>query len=102
MTNIVQSYLKNIEAASIEKGGAMYDTETLNDLIESYMIYCHGKPTKCGLADWLEVSPTTVFNVIRGSYNQGILYGREPSFSRKIDNSDFIIVRSLFKAGKDE
>lgn len=73
----------------------MYDTETLNDLIENYMIYCHGKPSKCGLATWLKISPTTVFNVIRGYYNH-IPYGMQPSPSRVIDNADFEIIRSLF------
>lgn len=78
----------------------MYDTERLNELIDDYLNHCEA-PTKKGLAIWLCTSPSTINNVIRGFYNHKP-YGLVPHSTRVIDNKDFTLIRSLFKAERTE
>lgn len=73
----------------------MYSTDKLNEIIDDYMNVCKCKPTKKGLAIALGISSTTIFNVIRGYYNN-IPYGVQPGPTRIIDNTDFEIIRGLF------
>lgn len=74
----------------------MYDTETLESLCRDYMNHCHNKPTRKGLADWLQISSVTITNVIHGYYHGGTLYTLHPHISRKIDNADFELIRNIF------
>lgn len=77
----------------------MYDTETLTNLCESYLIYCgssNSKPSHKGLASWIEVSTQTINNVVRGYYCIGKPYTPKPHITRKIDNDDFELIRSVF------
>ncbi len=73
----------------------MFTTESLEKSVNSYMLYCHNKPSKAGLADWLSVSQQTISNICRGEFN-GHLYTDKPHVTRIVDNSDFKIIRSLF------
>lgn len=73
----------------------IYDTESLCELCDSYMIYCNNKPTRQGLADWLCISHQSINNIINGTFN-GYPYTDKPHVNRIIDNDDFEIVRSLF------
>lgn len=72
----------------------MYDHERLCTLIDDYMSH-NKKPTRRGLAQWLNISPSTINRVIRGCYN-GKIYGIVPHCTRCIDNKDFGLVRSVF------
>lgn len=73
----------------------MYDSGTLSNLCDSYMIYCKNQPTQKGLALWLSVSQQTVSNYIRGTFN-GYDYTNKPHVNRVVDNKDFTIIRALF------
>lgn len=74
----------------------MYDTETLTNLCESYLIYSKGHPTRKGLSIWLEISSTTISHVLSGMYKDGKEYTPKPHISRKISNTDFELIRSVF------
>lgn len=74
----------------------MYDTETLTNLCESYMNHCNNRPTKKGLAQWLEISVATIQNYLRGTYNRTGIYTENPCATRRIANKDFGKIRSLF------
>lgn len=80
---------------------AMYDSEKLTEAVADYMYHCKNQPTRQGLADWLCVSHQTVNNVINGTFN-GLPYTNRPHINRIINNKDFALIRSLFKAGKEE
>lgn len=73
----------------------VYDTKTLVELCDSYMIYCKNQPTKTGLAHWLSISHQTVNNIINGTFN-GFSYTDKPHVNRIVANKDFAIVRGLF------
>lgn len=73
----------------------VYDTKTLVELCDSYMIYCKNQPTKTGLASWLKISCQTVCNIVSGQFN-GNVYTDSPCATRIVANEDFAIVRGLF------
>lgn len=73
----------------------MYDSESLEKTVNNYMIHCHNKPSRTGLAQWLSVSHQTISNIISGTFN-GHRYTNRPHVSRIVDNDDFEIIRSLF------
>jgi len=80
----------------------MLQSHLLTLTIDLYACQCekdHVQPSVKGLAECLEVSPCTLFNVIRGTYNNGVEYSNKPSHNRKINNKDFELVRELFKNG---
>ena len=73
----------------------MYDTKTLNLMVDDYLNHCRCHPTCKGLADWLHISTSTIYRAISGFYN-GKPYGSEPHVSRCFATKDFLIIRGLF------
>lgn len=73
----------------------MYDTKTLNLMVDDYLNHCRYHPTCKGLADWLHISTSTIYRVLCGRYN-GHMYSVVPHPTRCIDNKDFLIIRGLF------
>ena len=73
----------------------MYDTDTLNCLIDEYLIECSYHPTCKGLAIRLHISTRTIYRAICGFYN-GKPYSNSPHVNRCIDTKDFMIIRRLF------
>ncbi len=74
---------------------SMYDTNTLNLLIDDYLANCGNHPTRKGLAICLHISTSTIYRALCGFYN-GKPYGTEPHVTRCIDTKDFMIIRGLF------
>ena len=74
----------------------MYDRKTLEKLVDSYLIYSKGHPTRKGLSIWLEISSTTISHVLSGMYKNGKEYTPKPHISRKINNTDFELIRNVF------
>lgn len=72
----------------------MYDTDTLNCMIDDYLSHCK-EPSKVGLATWLHTSPQTIHRAISGYYNRKP-YGLVPHSSRIFDTKDFLIIRAIF------
>lgn len=79
----------------------MIQTHNLVLTIDLYTLDCmkqKTKPTIKGLASALNTTPSTIFNILRGSYNQGHEYSNKPSPNRLVSNNDFELIRELFKA----
>lgn len=73
----------------------MFTTENLNDLIDDYLKHCDYHPTRKGLAESLNTSPSTIYRALSGFYNHKP-YGIVPHNNRIIDTKDFVIIRGLF------
>ena len=55
-------------------------------------------PTYAGLGRYLNISANTVRHVVSGYYKKNQPYGKKEHATRCIANSDFEIVKALYKA----
>lgn len=77
----------------------MIDSELLRESVTEYMERCrtkHKQPTFKGMGKILNISGHTVANVVHGTIN-GKPYNRIEKHNRLIRNSDFEMIREVFK-----
>lgn len=94
---VVADYISSIHPG---RESRMINTEDLKQNISDYLDDCttkHRKPSYFTFGHFIEVSPTTIRHVVKGQYANGKPYTDKPHISRRIDNTDFEIVRELFE-----
>ena len=78
----------------------MKTTIELLDSIYDYLDECdhkHRKPSHYSFGRFIGVLPTTIRHVCNGCYADDKPYTDKPHIKRVIDNSDFDLIRELFR-----